>query len=272
MKPFLRWAGSKRQLLLRLTGYWPGDHVRYVEPFAGSACLFFHLQPSQAVLGDMNWELIITMRAVQSDVSGVLSYLRGLPRGSRAYYRIRSVNPRTLGEIQVAARFIYLNRFCFNGLYRTNTWGEFNVPYGPPTSHAEFDEDLIGRASQLLQRVSFVHGDFEKTVAVARSGDFVYLDPPYVLSTRRVFAEYGPQSFSSTDLPRLQTVLHSLDAKGVTFVITYADSREGRCLLAKWNPVRVQTRRNIAGFAADRRKSYELFATNSPVGEASDAD
>jgi DNA adenine methylase len=115
--------------------------------------------------------------------------------------------------------------------------------------------------------VALVHGDFEKVLEPAKPGDFVYLDPPYVVSSRRVFAEYGSRTFSSRDLERLHNALTRLDTKGVAFMITYADSREARKLLQQWRPRRIRTRRNIAGFVGHRRFSYELVATNSTVGE-----
>jgi DNA adenine methylase len=263
MRSLIRWAGSKSPVLSRLRRFWPGGDARYVEPFAGSASLFFDLEPPHAVLGDLNAELIGAFRAVKRDPGGVLAYLRGLPVGKGAYYRIRAIPPSAVCSIARAARFLYLNRYCFNGLYRTNKEGEFNVPYGPPESPRGVDEGLVNRASVLLGRASLVHGDFEVTLATTRSGDFVYLDPPYAVSSRRVFAEYGPNPFSGADLERLAAALSRLDARGIPFVITYADSSEARRLLERWQPRRIWTRRNIAGFAGSRRGSYELLATNS---------
>jgi DNA adenine methylase len=118
-----------------------------------------------------------------------------------------------------------------------------------------------------LKRANLVNGDFEKVLGLAQRGDFVFLDPPYVVSSRRIFAEYGSQTFSHNDLGRLKTALARLDKKGVTFMITYADSPEARKLLVEWRPRRIRARRNIAGFVGSRRFSYELLATNSTVGE-----
>src|SRR6266480_5624861 len=164
MKSPLRWAGSKRQVLQQLKVYWPGDHVRYVEPFAGSASLFFDLEPSRAILGDLNQELIDALQAIQRDVRGVLEYLRGLPIGKRAYYGVRKVDPTSLCHVTAAARFLYLNRYCFNGLYRTNLRGDFNVPYGPPNSRVSFDEAMVNRAAGVLQHAQLIHSDFEATL------------------------------------------------------------------------------------------------------------
>src|SRR5258708_201479 len=130
MKSIFRWAGSKRQLLPLLEGYWSRDFGRYVEPFAGSACFFFRLMPERALLADINKELICAYRQIKADALKVHNSLKKLSTGSDTYYQQRSLDPVYLSPNARAARFIYLNRYCFNGLYRTNQRGEFNVPYG----------------------------------------------------------------------------------------------------------------------------------------------
>src|SRR5215212_6007819 len=128
--PFLRWAGSKRSLIPILRKYWKSSHKRYLEPFAGSACLFFALKPPQAILGDLNPELISTYLEIKYRLAAVNHELEKLPAADRTHYqRLRSVSPRALKPAERAARFIYLNRFCFNGIYRTNLKGELNVPF-----------------------------------------------------------------------------------------------------------------------------------------------
>jgi len=252
-------------ILHRLRPYWPGGATRYVEPFAGSACLFFDLEPLSAILGDLNGDLMNAMRAIRRDVEQVLDHVKRLRPGPLNYRRIRAMSPELLGEYERAARFLYLNRYCFNGLYRTNLQGRFNVPYGPPKSGdtpTRVDEELVRAASQILSRALLVHGDFDLTLGQCERGDFVYLDPPYAVRSRRVFAEYLPNSFAHSDLARLSAALEELDKRGATFVITYADCAEARALLKKWNPIRIRTPRNIAGFVGSRRCSFELLATN----------
>jgi len=207
------------------------------------------------------------MQVVRNDPNRVLESLREIPTGKDAYYAIRNINPRSLSRPEIAARFIYLNRFCFNGLYRTNLRGMFNVPYGPPKGKLSIDELAVMNASRALQSATLMHADFAETLADAREGDFVYLDPPYIVATRRVFSEYQPSSFTEKDLDRLGNLLHDLDARRVHFLVTYADSHEARSLLKAWSPRRARIRRNIAGFAGSRRFSYELIATNQPEGE-----
>ncbi len=269
MRSFIRWAGSKKQVLNQLRPYWISGAARYVEPFAGSACLFFDIQPADAVLGDINTELIRAMRAVQQQVGLVLECYRRLRKSKWTYYALRRMDPRQISDAECAARFIFLNRNCFNGLYRTNSSGEFNVPYAPPKTGAPLDTKILVEASGALQAAMLISGDFEQTLVHARPGDFVYLDPPYVTSSRRVFSEYLPGSFATRDLGRLARALRDLDTRRVTFLITYADSPEARRLLAPWNSRRFRTRRNIAGFTGHRRETYELLATNRELGESS---
>ena len=262
MKPLIRWAGSKRSIVQRLARYWPSDAERYVEPFAGSACLFFELNPPHAVLADLNDELIKTYRAVRSDPDLVIACLRRLPKGRQGYYSVRQQSPRMLSDCEVAARFLYLNRNCFNGLYRTNRSGEFNVPYGPPKKTVKDFEQRIVDTSLALRTAEILEADFEDTLYSVQCGDFVYLDPPYAVSSRRVFAEYLPNSFGVADLARLCSALDAIDRVGAKFVLNYADSGDARRFFRKWNPTRIWTRRNIAGFAGARRGTYELIATN----------
>jgi DNA adenine methylase len=202
------------------------------------------------------------MRELQRDAPLVLECLRRFPRGASHYYRIRSAPVSRYSPPEQAARFIYLNRYCFNGLYRTNRRGEFNVPYGPPKSGADINEEAILAAARLLRQATLLNSDFAITLEHARPGDFVYLDPPYVVASRRIFAEYGANSFGHADLARLGTTLSQLDSAGVKFAITYAESAEARKLFSRWPTTRVWTKRNISGFAAARRGVYEILATN----------
>jgi DNA adenine methylase len=256
----IRWAGSKRQMLALLRSFWARGN-RYIEPFAGSACLFFDIEPSEAVLGDLNADLINAYRCLRDDCDATLAALSKLIPNKENYYAVRSIDPLSLGSVDAAARFLFLNRLCFNGLYRTNMLGQFNVPIGSDPERI-YDEPLLRAAAVLLKRTTLTAGDFEGTLDRARSGDFVFLDPPYILSARRTFAEYLPDSFREIDLDRLSKALAALDRRGVDFVITYADCREARELMSPWMSKRWRARRHISGFASHRRFNYELIATN----------
>lgn len=265
MKPIIRWAGSKRQLLSKLTSYWRDSEARYIEPFAGSACLFFHLEPRNAVLGDLNEELVTTYRALKRDPALVWECLRRIPTGKGTYYRLREQDPATLAPSIAAARFLYLNRNCFNGIYRTNRQGKFNVPYGPPRGGGTMKFARLLEAAVLLKRATLLNADFEETLRFVQKGDFVYLDPPYAVIERRIFSEYHPTAFSTGDLARLEKSLRDLDSRGAHFVLSYADSAEAREICKIWNVRRIRTRRHIAGFARHRRSVYEIIATNMIV-------
>jgi DNA adenine methylase len=260
--PIIRWAGSKRALLPKLRKYWLKPNARYIEPFCGSGCLFFDLEPAVAVLGDINPELIATYRAIRNHPGQVIESLLRLKISRQTYYRLRAINPFSLSDSELAARFLFLNKLCFNGIYRTNQKGMFNVPYGAPKTKAKFDPSQLLEASQMLKRVTLLNADFEATARTAENGDFVYLDPPYAVSNRRVFKEYHPDSFTDSDLKRLKGLLVDLDKKGATFVVSYADCKEARELMADWSTSRVRTRRNVAGFSDHRKAAFELMASN----------
>lgn len=262
MKPFLRWAGSKRKLLPKLMTFWRSDYNRYVEPFMGSACFFFSANPSRALLGDLNGELVATFREIRDNPAGVWRSVTSLSPTKGGYYKLRSVRPTTLSTTEAAARFLFLNRFCFNGLYRTNLKGEFNVPYAPAgTGSIPCKEDFF-EYSRRLQNATLSVGDFELTLGNVKGGDFVYLDPPFAVESRRVFREYGASIFGQKDFQRLATSLKRLDTMGTDFVVSYADCAEARELLKPWRITRVRTTRHIAGFSGHRGHAFELLATN----------
>lgn len=262
MKPFLRWAGSKRQLLPVLSGYWSSDFKRYLEPFLGSGSLFFHLRPGRAILGDINSDLMSTYEQVRDNLEEVLFELSRMQKGKDEYYRIRSIDTSSLTLPQHAARFIYLNCFAFNGLYRTNRRGEFNVPYGGEKSGNFPKRELLTACSKALQDASLISGDFEVVLSQARTGDFVYLDPPYSVKARRVFNEYDPSGFGTRDLQRLRHWLDRLTKYGIEFLLSYAECEEAELLMDGYAAREVTVRRNIAGFSGSRRRAGEWLISN----------
>lgn len=263
-KPFLRWAGSKRKQVSRLASFWSTDHLRYVEPFAGSACLFFELAPKLAVLGDNNRELMEVYRIVRDEPDRLYRRLCRIRCDLPTYLRWRRLKPRSLDRETRALRFLYLNRNCFNGIYRTNTEGQFNVPMGNGAGKHFTEEDLLN-CSRLLQRTILVVGDFTKTLELVKTGDFVYLDPPYAVTSRRIFREYGKKTFDTSDIPRLSESLTTIVKLGADFLVSYADCTEARTLALDWNAVRCPVRRNVAGFAGHRKNAYEWLISNHPI-------
>jgi DNA adenine methylase len=261
--PIFRWAGSKRRLVPHLINYWSTEHTRYVEPFAGSACLFFAINPRHALLSDINAELIDAYNAIKNRPNAVHAALRLIPSGKESYYSLRATNPQDLDRPERAARFIFLNRYCFNGLYRTNRAGQYNVPYSPSKTGQLPSLDQLRLAASSLKRADLAAVDFEETLNRTCRGDFVYLDPPYALAARRVFTEYHPSSFSLVDLTRLSRSLSQAIARGVKFVLTYADCAEIREAFNGWEMLLVKTPRNISGFAKHRRTAIEVVITNT---------
>jgi DNA adenine methylase len=263
-KPFLRWAGSKRKQLSRLVSFWSPDHKRYVEPFAGSACLFFEIAPDAAVLGDSNKELMQLYRVVRDEPERLYRRLCCIRRDKATYLRWRSLRPESLDRETRALRFLYLNRNCFNGIYRTNMAGEFNVPMGTRLGEYFGSDDLV-RCSKLLERTTLIAADFAKTLERVKAGDFVYLDPPYAVTSRRIFREYGKKTFDTADIPRLSECLTAIAKQDADFLVSYADCAEARALSLDWYSVRLPIKRHIAGFAGDRRNAYEWLISNRPI-------
>lgn len=224
--------------------------------------MFFNLQPQNAILGDINKDLIGTYQQVKKCPSKVFSSLRNFKKGKYEYYRVREIKPHELSPPERAARFIYLNRYCFNGLYRTNRNGMFNVPYGGErTGLLPSDEDLTA-CSQLLNNVELIPEDFEETLSHARPGDFVYMDPPYRVKSHRVFNEYDALAFTQDDLNRLRSWLIMLTDKKIFFLLSYAESDEANYLCEGFKLERVSVKRNIAGFSNKRCNDYELLINN----------
>ena len=261
--PLLRWAGSKRKLLPTLSSFCPAEFGTYIEPFAGSACLFFHLRPGKAVLGDFNQPLIEMYQNVAAQPKAIINRLSKFPTTDEFYYRLRKVRADSLKPLDRAARFIYLNRFCFNGVFRTNRSGEFNVPKGTKTGVLPGLPELE-LISSALHHARLVATDFEATVEHAGAGDLVYLDPPYSLSEDRHRGEYGYGGFSSHDLPRLERALQMLDKRGAHFLLSYRCSKAVRDRYAAWHQRTLTVRRHVAGFSEDRRNVREMLISNRP--------
>jgi DNA adenine methylase len=265
---FLRWAGSKRQLLDPLSSAWSSRFTRYVEPFAGSACLFFRIAPQSAVLSDINSALVSTLNAVKSDPERVHKHLHALPLDSRTYYEVRRSLSEPSTEFEAAGKFIYLNRLCFNGLYRTNNSGQFNVPYGGTDGGSIPSLSTLTQASLALRKADIQCRDFEITLRAAEPGDFVYIDPPFSIRSRRVFREYDSALFGLKALIRLKVCLKELAKKNISFVVSYATSPEAEFLTEGLFAKTVEVRRSIAGFSKHRKKTTEILAFSDDFRES----
>jgi len=221
-EPLLKWAGGKRRLLRDILPFAPKTFGRYYEPFVGGGAVFFSIQPKSATLSDTNSELIGAYLQVRDNLDAVLRCLRRLPNSEEDYYRIRKSSPSS--DAGKAARLIYLCKLSFNGIYRQNLSGKFNVPYGQKHHIDPCNETLLRRISSLLRGTKIISADFEAAVAHAKAGDFVYFDPPYTVAHgNNGFLKYNAKIFSWKDQERLATVARSLRAKGCSVLVSNAD-------------------------------------------------
>lgn len=221
--PFLKWAGGKRWLMPLATELRGSGSGLYIEPFLGSGAMFFGLHPARALLSDCNVELIETYKAIADDWQAVHAHLRRHDRlHSKAhYYSVRDQRPRNAATR--AARFIYLNRTCWNGLYRVNRQGVFNTPIGTKT-RAILATDDFEAVANLLRRAHLVAGDFETQIDAANEGDLIFADPPYTVRHQyNGFVKYNEQLFSWADQERLCAALARAKDRGANVICTNAD-------------------------------------------------
>jgi DNA adenine methylase len=220
-KPFIKWAGGKRELLPALLPHVPATFGTYFEPFVGGGALFFHLAPRKAVLADSNERLFRAYRGVKADVGRVIRLLRSYPKTKEFYLRLRSRNVDAGTDAEVAAWFIYLNKMGYNGLYRVNRRNGFNVPYGRHQNPNTCDEPTLRDCSLALARASLKNADFEAATEKAVEGDFVYFDPPYVPSSRTsMFTSYTSSKFGPAEQERLRDVALRLKRRGVQVLLS----------------------------------------------------
>ena len=263
--PFLKWAGGKRQLLPHILRAVPERIHTYYEPFVGGGAVFFALVAhgrafERAVLGDANEELVRCYRAIQRDVEAVIGALRRHTYDREVYYRVRERDPERLSDAGRAARLIYLNRCGYNGLYRVNRSGRFNVPFGRYKNPVICDATKLRAAARALGRATLVYGDFEETLRGAKTGDFVYLDPPYVpLSPTSSFTAYAKTPFDGAAQLRLASLLRGLGARKVQALLSNSDCVETRGLYDARLSRKVPVRRAINSVASGRGSVGELL-------------
>ncbi len=256
--PIVKWVGGKTRLLPEIVARLPRAYGRYYEPFAGGAAVFFNLAPHAAVIADRNADLIATYRAVASDVEGVIRQLaiHREAHGERHYYatRARWNDPGLKWtSLDRAATFIYLNRTCYNGLYRVNRAGGFNVPMGRYKNPLICDPDGLRAASKVLAGATIKHADYHEAVADARAGDLVYFDPPYdPVTTTANFVSYTADCFGPDDQRALASLARELVARGVAVVLSNSDTPFIRSLYKGLRIDRVRCARAI-NCNADRR-------------------
>jgi DNA adenine methylase len=263
IKPFLKWAGGKQQLLGYLRQFIPKHYNRYFEPFVGSGALFFDIQPDKATIADINSELVNCYVVVKENVEELIEDLRKYSNSSEYFYKIRSQNPTILSNIERASRFIFLNRTCFNGLYRENKKGEFNVPFGSYKNPDIIQEEKLKIASIALKGVTILEADYKTALKDAKKGDFIYLDPPYFpLGGYSDFKRYHRVFFEKEDHEALANQFEILDKKGCYVMLSNSDTSITRNLYSKWRVSTVQARRLINCDATKRGEITELVVVN----------
>jgi len=261
--PFLKWAGGKSQLLQQYSPLFPTTWRTYYEPFLGGAAVFFHLQPSAAILSDINQELINLYVVVRDRVDEVMAALRVHRNEPDYYYSVRAWKPEMLTPVQRAARIIYLNRTCYNGLYRVNRKGQFNVPFGRYGNPTICDQAGLRAASLVLGRADIYATDFEDALESMQAGDFAYLDPPYnPLSATSSFTGYAEEGFGEGEQRRLASVYKRMDRRGVMLMLSNSASELVRSLYTGFRIVEVTAKRAINSKADGRGPIPELVILN----------
>jgi DNA adenine methylase len=274
--PFVKWAGGKSQLLAQFEPYFPASFGRYVEPFVGGGALFFHLYNQgwlagkEIVLIDHLEELINCYRVIQTQLDDLLAELeRHEPYklDSAYFYRVRAWDRRPgyarRSAVERAARFIFLNRTCYNGLYRVNRRGQFNVPFGRYRNPTIYRADKLRAIEQMLQGVTLAVGDFGRCLEWAGPGDFVYLDPPYhPLSDTANFTSYTRADFGAEDQRRLAGLFRELDRRRCQVMLSNSYSEFIRGLYEGYPQVEVRATRVISSKSDERGAIPELLVTN----------
>jgi len=264
-KPFLKWAGGKTQLLHELIAKAPQKYGQYIEPFIGGGAMFFAMQPSAGVIADSNPELVNVYRCIANNVDQVIEYLKTFENCEDEFYKIRALKSSDLEPAFASARTIYLNRTCFNGLYRVNQKGHFNVPFGKYKNPKICDEDKLQAASLALQNIEILQGDYKKVLKrTAKRGDFVFLDPPYLpVSKYSDFQRYTKEQFYEEDHHELADEVKRLQKLGCYVVLTNSNHPLVHKLYEPYDIKITNTRRNISS-KSKTRKGEDVIVTVQP--------
>lgn len=233
-KPFVKWVGGKRQLAkqFRDLDLYPPDEFNpdtatYFEPFIGGGAMFFDLLPNRAVISDLNSELITTYKIIKSDVEALIEKLKIYQKKNdkEDYLKIRAKNINKLNDVDIAARFIYLNRTGYNGLYRVNRSGGFNVPFGKNTNPLICDENNLRKVSKSLKNIKIFYEDYKEVLGRAKKGDFIYFDPPYYpVSPTASFTGYTKEGFLEKEQRELRDIFVKLHKRGCFVMLSNSDT------------------------------------------------
>lgn len=254
-KPVLKWAGGKTQMLDILKENMPTKFNKYIEPFIGGGALFFELAPTNAIIADSNPELINLYKIIAENVDELIEELKEMKNEEGYFYLIRAINPETLTDVSRAARTLYLNRTCFNGLYRVNKQGKFNVPFGKYKNPKICDEENLRSVSKVLKNTTIIHSDYKDVLReYAEPGDFIFLDPPYIpISQNSDFKRYTKEQFYEEDQRELAEEVKRLKDIGCHVLLTNSNHPLVHELYKEFEISVHQTKRNINSVASKRK-------------------
>lgn len=269
---FVKWAGGKGQLIEQFIPLFPKKFNRYIEPFVGSGAVFFHIiqnyNPKEVIISDINEELINAYEIIRDDVERLIVELKQhkeyhMAEGKKYYLTIRATDPNAIPKLEKAARFIYLNKTCFNGLYRVNSKGGFNVPMGSYKNPDIVQEERLRLVSKLLKDVKIKVMSFEKVLNIAKKNDFVYFDPPYYpLKNKKSFTTYTKNNFLEEEQEKLADVFKKLDKKGCKVMLSNSDTKFIKDLYSDYDIQLVKATRMINCDGKNRGKINEVVVTN----------
>ncbi len=269
LQPFLKWAGGKRQLLPTIRKYIPLKYGTYYEPFIGAGAVLFDIQPAFGIINDSNTELINCYEVIRDSIDELILNLRQHKNEKEYYYAIRDLdrepNFRNLDPVKRASRIIYLNKTCFNGLFRVNSAGQFNVPFGSYNNPKIVDEIVLKAVHNYLvtKNIQIMNVDFEQAIKNAKKGDFIYFDPPYdPVSDTSSFTGYDLNGFGKSEQERLRDVYKKLSDKGCFVLLSNSATDFVSGLYEDFHVVKVAASRNINSVATGRGKIDEVLVMN----------
>ena len=268
-RPFLKWAGGKRQLIQQIDEFIPKKFNKYIEPFVGGGALLFYMLPQKAIIIDNNEELMNCYRVIKNNVSELMKLLKEHENEKTYFYKIRALDRdeekfATLSDVEKASRTIFLNRCCYNGLYRVNSKGEFNAPFGRYKNPKFCDEKNLNAVNIALQNVEIYKDTFDKCLEFAGKDDFVYFDPPYhPISSTAYFTGYTKESFDREAQRKLFKTFKKLDNKGCKLMLSNSHNDFIKKLYKDYNINTIYAKRAINSKASKRGKIKELLILNT---------
>ena len=266
--PFLKWAGGKRQLILQMNKYFPKNFNKYIEPFVGGGAVLFYLKPKFSIIIDINKELTNCYKVIKNNVKELIELLKTHKNEKNYYYQVRALDRdkkkfNKLSNIEKASRMIYLNRCCYNGLYRVNSKGQFNVPFGRYKNPNFCDEENLLAVSKALKNVKIIHGSFELCLDYTEKDDFVYFDPPYYpISKTSSFTSYTKENFGEDSQQKLFNVFKKLDGRDCKLMLSNSYNEYVKNLYKDYKIITLDARRAINCDAAKRGNIKVLLILN----------